>query len=456
MMRATAGIVLFVSVASFACGSSDSQPDDNAQPDNGAGDEATVTGGGAGGTAQGSSGGPGTSGSGGSGNAGMGGHGGSANMGGQAGTSAGHGGGAGAGGASNGGGGAGGGGGDSMHVVKACPTDNSAIGVWEAINPPDIPIPPPTCGGGPCYYGTKSPVLNPHDSSIVYLGTDKHGVFKSTDCGATWKKQNTGRGGANLDTGAQWTMVIDPVEPETLIANNGYGAEQGVFKSTNGGIDWDPLTPKGSVVATHVDGNFATRIAMDPTDRKHLVVSFHSNCTGEFAPGCVAETTDQGVTWKMIKMPDTGFEAAGIAMIDSKTWLFGNPFYSLTRTTDQGATWTKIADDGGYWLYRTAKGDYFLAGAAHGIQHSNDGINWTQTQTGPFYAVVGDGQTLYASPRYCDTNCVYTSPETDGKTWKSITTAVKGHGAVDMIYDPDHHLVYSSNEGGGFWRVRTH
>jgi hypothetical protein len=446
-----------VSVASVACGSTDSQPDDNAQPDNGAGGDTPVSASGGGGSAPGSAGVTGTGGA--IANPGTGGQGGSASTGGQGGTIAGHGGNSGgAGGASNAGGGgtAGGGGSGGMRVVKACPSDNSTVGVWEAINPPDIPIPPPMCGNAVCYYGTKAPVLNPHDSSIVYLGTDKHGVFKSTDCGATWKKQNTGKLGATLDTGAQWTMVIDPVEPETLYANNGYGSEEGVFKSTNGGVDWEQLTPKGSVVATHVDGNFATRIAMDPTDRKHLVVSFHSNCLAEFAPACLAETTDQGVTWKMVKMIDSGFEAAGVAMIDTKTWLFGNPFYSLTRTTDQGATWSKIADDGGYWLYRTDKGDYFLAGAAHGIQHSNDGINWTQTQTGPFYAVVGDGETLYASPRYCDTNCVYTSPETDGKTWKSIATAVKGHGAVDMIYDPDHHLVYSSNEGGGFWRVRTH
>jgi hypothetical protein len=170
----------------------------------------------------------------------------------------------------------------------------------------------------------------------------------------------------------------------------------------------------------------------------------------------LAETTDQGATWKMIKMPESGFEAAGIAVIDTKTWLFGNPFSSLMRTTDQGASWTKIANDGGYSIYRTAKGDYFLAGGANGIFHSDNGLDWTQTHTAPFYAVVGDGQTLYASPRYCDTNCYSTSPETNGKTWTAIPTAVKGHGAVDLVYDPDHHLIYSSNETGGLWRVRTH
>jgi hypothetical protein len=348
-------------------------------------------------------------------------------------------------------------GGSAPHTVKACPSDIGAVGVWEAVNPPDLPIPPADCGGQPCYFGTKAPVINPLDTSIVYLGTDGHGVFKSTDCAATWTKINTGKNADVMDSGASWSMKIDPVTPDTLYANNGYGSENGIFKSTNGGVDWEQTMPAGSVVANNVQYKFASIMSMDPADPAHLVVSFHSNCLNEYAPNCLAETTDGAATWKLIKMPVGGGEAAGVAMVNTQTWTFGVPFNALWRTTDQGASWDQMADDGGYNLYRASTGTLFLAGGASNIFHSTDeGVTWDGTPAGGFYGLGGDGETMYASPRYCDTKCYWTSPETDGVTWTSITTEVSGHGAVDITYDPDHHILYSSNETGGFWRVVTH
>src|SRR5258708_11887702 len=89
------------------------------------------------------------------------------------------------------------------------------------------------------------------DPAMVYLGSEEWGFDKSTDCGATWTKTNTGKNGAALDKGSQWTMLVDPTNPEVLYTNSGFGVS-GVFKSVNGGVDWDQvLTGDAAKVAPY-------------------------------------------------------------------------------------------------------------------------------------------------------------------------------------------------------------
>jgi hypothetical protein len=92
-------------------------------------------------------------------------------------------------------------------------------GTWENITPPvamlhDI---------APCPYGGEF-VMNPLDPSMLYVGTCNEGIWKTTDCGSTWVHVNTGTNGEALDTGRQWTFLIDPVHPEVLYTNSGYNA----------------------------------------------------------------------------------------------------------------------------------------------------------------------------------------------------------------------------------------
>jgi hypothetical protein len=314
-------------------------------------------------------------------------------------------------------------------------------------------------------YGSKAPLIDPLDSTTIYLGIDHNGVYKSRDCGATWAKTNTGTNGSVLDTGAQWSMQIDPIDPTIIYANNGYGSEQGVWRSTNGGVDWQNTTPANSIVATTttVPYTFVGIIAMDPSDlgppeRRHLVISFHGPCTNGPSTGCLAETTDGGNTWNIIWGVPPGGEAAGVVLLDRVTWLYGVPGSGLWRTADGGGSWKEVfVGDGGYTLYRQAGGTLYLAGEGNGgmLRSMDDGLTWSRVNVDA-YSVIGDGITLFASLRYCSTPCYFTSPESDGGAWSALQTPVTGQGAVNMLYDPDHHILYSSNETAGFWRVVTH
>ena len=63
------------------------------------------------------------------------------------------------------------------------------------------------------------------------------------------------------------------------------------------------VSPPGSEIAMTVDYNFLQEVSMDPTDPAHLVVSFHADCKGAYAPMCMAESKDSGTTWRLFKGP---------------------------------------------------------------------------------------------------------------------------------------------------------
>jgi hypothetical protein len=348
-------------------------------------------------------------------------------------------------------------------MVRACPSGAMAVGKWENISPPAIPLPGPRCGSAgerPCKYGVMQVLVNPQDTSIVYVGSDQYGIFKSTDCGANWVKINTGRNGAALDTGESNSMVMDPVDPRVIYTTNLYGNPMSPFKSIDGGVNWDPLFPSGSdPIKYGARGGFAVIMSLDPTNHQHLVIAFHDGCTAPYAPDCLAETNDAGATWRLVKMPvpTVGLDGNGVVVLSQNIWLYGLWSTGTWRTADRGLTWTQVAPDGGHNAYRTATAVY-IDSAQHGLQRSVDmGLTWTGSNPNNLGSVQGDGRLLYAGANEgCTQSCYYTSPQEDGVKWTPITTGVTGQGKGKMAYDPDHHILYSSNSIHGLWRVVTY
>ena len=61
----------------------------------------------------------------------------------------------------------------------ACP-GLPASGTWQNVSPPGSNYPK-------TYTGMVSVAVRTDDPAIVYAGADSNGIFKSTDCGATWR-----------------------------------------------------------------------------------------------------------------------------------------------------------------------------------------------------------------------------------------------------------------------------
>jgi hypothetical protein len=356
------------------------------------------------------------------------------------------------------------------HVVTACDA-LGAVGVWENVTPPQIPIvtdnPIGNFGNGSA--GMTSVKVDPNDAAIVYAmgghqtccGSGSDGLFKSTDCGATWNKLDTGRNGSLIDTGWIWYggLLVDPTNTQVMYAESGYGAE-GLWKSTNGGVDWDDLFAPDSGVAQVVAYNvFAEDTAMDPGDPGHLVMTFHTNCTGAFAPMCMGETMDAGATWRLFKGPPglTGWqEGAGAVVLGKRTFLYAAPFDGLYYTSDGGGTWEKVASGAYFQLYTSAGGTMYL-GSGNGILTSSDGHAWTSIPGSPNATnIVGDGVNLYASfTNDSGGQPFWTAPESDPTKWTNVKTPAMSQGGNWLSYDADHHVLYSSDANAGLWRVVT-
>jgi hypothetical protein len=326
----------------------------------------------------------------------------------------------------------------------------AAPGVWENITPPDHNAD----------YRSADFVVDPVNSGVVYVGTDStddgnsKGVLKTTDCGATWVHISTGEGSDAVDGGRQWTFRIDFVDSNVLYTNSGY-YDLGLWKSTNGGVDWFDVTAENGGPP-----GFVGNLQMDPLDPQHLLQSWHATCNGpngEYDPpddvGCIHESTDGGATWTAHYASPNWQSQVRPLMLHGDTWLVLAS--DVMRTTDGGQSFDMVYEGGlgghsaGTISY-ALNGDYYV-GSEQGIYRSlaaSDGVEWTKVQQAQWVGEIADtGTTLFASQQ---TNRFMTSTD-GGNTWELLPDGPTGCERVK--YDSGHGLIYASCGDKGFHRV---
>ena len=363
---------------------------------------------------------------------------------------------------------------DTATVVISHPTVANcdslpAAGTWENITPPEV-----MAGFGDSSHprGVYAFAVDPQNSGTIYLGTFAQKVWKTTDCGSTWTHISTGRNGAAVDSGDNWTFVMDPTDPKVLYTNSGYGSNT-AYKSTNGGVDWDEIWPPSSKAADQVklqkivEYNFANVFAIDPFDHQHLLLTFHAVCAAPYNSACLAETKDGGATWRLMNGDPSwnGTEGQVVYFLDnSNTWIWASQNSGFWRTEDGGTTWkrtnevNKEAHPQGSQIYRAKDGTFYLA-ASDGVSRSANGKDWTLIpDTGPLAGgLVSDGTTMYLSTAFIggygkDLQPMRTAPEATGQPWTKMPSPGMKNGGI-LGYDPGHHVLYASNFDDGFFRV---
>jgi len=336
----------------------------------------------------------------------------------------------------------------------------SGGGPWVSIAPPQVST---DFNNPPNNYGFNSIVVDPTNPSVLFVGTNYQGLWRSTDQGATWAKINTGVGGSLLDQGRLWTLAVDPLNHNTMWTSAGYGPG-GPLKSTDGGVSWT-LMPAGSPTQY----NDVYSIALDPFTPNHVIVAWHSPwTTGDSG---VSESTDGGATWINHQPPaGSGWGAGNAAwfLTNSKTWLVGSQSAGIWRTTDSGATWTQVLTKaithGAINSLTSVSGTFYLADGTSVAASTDGGATWSDITSGLPYAyyetVVTDGTNLYTAPSFPEQSYIngpwYSRPLAGG-TWKAYnaqTTCYNGqcNGPVMGAYDAVNHIAYSVNWLGGVWR----
>jgi hypothetical protein len=248
-------------------------------------------------------------------------------------------------------------------------------------------------------------------------------------------------------------MAIDPVDPEVLYVIEGYG-DGGLWKTTNGGVDWINTTPSDSNVGQTANGNFTSIVGMDVTDHLHLLLAFHSGCSGAYAPNCQAETKDGGATWRLLKAPAAG-EGVGVIVLGPTTWVSG-AWGAMWETTDSGGTWNTVSTANAHWqLYHSPSGAFYI-GTQSGILKSTDGKTWNLIPgfNQPVQGITGDGTNIFAGQQWGSR--LFKIPESNPAGFTELPpTDGNSDGPYFMSYDPDHHIVYASEFQHGHWRMVT-
>ncbi|MBI4409928.1 MAG: Ig-like domain-containing protein [Gemmatimonadetes bacterium] len=208
---------------------------------------------------------------------------------------------------------------------------------WTPLGPGAIPISLGSAGR------LTAIAVHPTNSNIVFVGGAQGGVWKTTDGGATWTPLTDGE--CSLAMGA---LAIDPLNPSVVYAGTGeqhfsgdsyYGC--GLLRSTDGGTTWTRLG--ASVFDLPSGGAKISRIVIDSSTAGGTATTT-LYVASDFG---LYKSTDGGATWTQVQ--------AGIAtdlVMDPTNRLvlyaaLGNPFggsgNGVYKTTDAGLTWTQLS-----------------------------------------------------------------------------------------------------------------
>jgi hypothetical protein len=147
-------------------------------------------------------------------------------------------------------------------------------------------------------FGPQTIFVNPTDHSKVYVATDHHGFWRSTDYGQNFTHYNTT---TYLDTGKIWAGHMAP-DASYMLLGLGNGSTtctgstacaQYVHRSTDGGLTWTAI---GGLPGGGTCDPYSYDISSSSVN--HVLASCHGS-------GTIYESTDGGLNWASIGTPDT-------------------------------------------------------------------------------------------------------------------------------------------------------
>lgn len=345
-------------------------------------------------------------------------------------------------------------------------------GVWKNITPP-APV--------ASSFGLDWVEVSPVDPNTLYAAIDTLGLWKSTDRGSNWARVGIPW---NYDFGTRTTYLdspirveVDPADGNHLVATQGVrGATLGFWVSRDGGANW--VQPQGFRDATRTATNDVTSMAVDPSDFNHILLGSHSPWNGGRTAG-IMETKDGGNTWILHDaVPSWPGGSLGIAFLhhpatgqgDSNTWLVSTDGDGFWRTTNAGASWTKVSNFSivhhGSELTYTKDGVIYNGGQPYPTRSRDNGLTWEQVSNGLppafYYTVISDDVTLYAQLSNTGSNAgrglqPYYSAPAAGGPWTPYQAGAQtfNNGPFNMNYDSTNGIVYSANWQTGLWALKV-
>jgi PKD repeat protein len=300
---------------------------------------------------------------------------------------------------------------------------------WQPLGPTGAPS-----GGGA---GRVNCVrFHPNNSNIMYAGTPAGGLWKTTNGGTDWECLTD-----YLPVIGTTDVAIDHVNPDVIYIATGDGDAGdthsiGVLKSTDGGKTWNTT---GLTWLVNQQRRI-NRLLIHPTNNQILLAGTSSG---------IFRTTDAGITWTSVS------SSSGIKDMEFNP---GNPniVYAgstrFLRSTDNGVTWTAVTSGlpSTSFLSRIAiavtENDdsyvYIVAGGSdngfYGLYRSTDnGLTFTERST---------------SPNILGWNA--NGGDSGGQAWYDLAIAASPLNKNEIYVGGVN--IWRSSNGGSSWNIVAH
>ncbi len=298
-------------------------------------------------------------------------------------------------------------------------------------------------------------LVDPKNPNRVFVAAEGHpygpnaerGVFRSTDGGQTFQKvlykdENTGAA----------DLALDPANPETIYAalwaarvapweirsgESFVSAGSGLFKSTDGGNNWRPLT-KGLPAADDGIGRIGIAVSRSEPNRIYVTVEAKKNAG-------IYRSDDSGESWKQVNADRV------IYVANTTTW----------KSTDGGKTFVGLkgapGGDDYQRIWVSTENSQIIAlssdqGAVISVNGGETWSTWYNQPTAQFYHVTTDNRFPYwVYGAQQESGAVATQSRSDFgeitfRDWRLPGIFEYGYIAVDPL---DSNILY------GDWLTRT-
>ena len=173
---------------------------------------------------------------------------------------------------------------------------------------------------------------------VTVMGDNGPRIIKTSDGGQTWVTQGATTTYTNQDSWPDLIHFFSATEGITVGDPVAAGGSMEMFRTTDGGANWTPVT-----------GAPAAQPGEYPIDTAPVAVGNH--IWFATVDGRVFHSPDKGLTWTVATATTNPLDRGNLAFRDAQNGLFSylddaGTNHALYRTTDGGATWAPVTYTG--------------------------------------------------------------------------------------------------------------